>query len=137
MFALIFIVSSVGLKSVHHKNISLSLKVMPMCAHVQFTMEMKRMLTIVPNVHQENEVTLLQSFLIFKDHGDHQETHGKEELTKSVVLEHVVAVTTVVPQLEVKAEQREDRGGHCRTNMAERDSFWNKVLAFGAVFVSV
>ena len=41
-------------------------------------------------VHQGHEVTLLQSCLNFKDHGDHQETHGKEELTKGVVLKHIV-----------------------------------------------
>ena len=58
-------------------------------------------------VHEGHKVTLLQSCLNSKDHGDHQETHGKEELTKSVVLKHIVAVTTVVPQLDVKAEQRE------------------------------
>ena len=59
-------------------------------------------------VHQGHEVTLLQSCLNFKDHGDHQEKHGKEELTKGVVLKYIVAVTTVVPQLDVKAEQREE-----------------------------
>ena len=59
-------------------------------------------------VHQGHEATLLQSCLNFKDHGDHQETHGTEELTKGVVLKHIVAVTTVVPQLDVKAEQREE-----------------------------
>ena len=30
-----------------------------------------------------------------------------------------------------------DRGGHCRQNLAERDSCWDKVLAFGVVFGSV
>ena len=37
-------------------------------------------------VHQRQEVILLQSCLSSKNHGDHQETHGKEILTKGVVL---------------------------------------------------
>ena len=49
-------------------------------------------------VHQGHEVTLLQSCLNFKDQGDHQETHGKEEQTKGVVLKHILVVTAVVPQ---------------------------------------
>ena len=31
-------------------------------------------------VHQKNKVTLLQSCISSKNHGDHQETHGKEIL---------------------------------------------------------
>ena len=46
-------------------------------------------------VHQNNKVTLLQSGLNSKGHGNHQETHGKEILTKGVVLKHVKAVATV------------------------------------------
>ena len=79
---------------------------MPKCAYVQFTMENADDRSCC--VHQDHEVTLLQSGLIFKDHGDHQETHENEELTTGVVLKHVVAVTTVVLQLDVKAEQREE-----------------------------
>ena len=39
--------------------------------------------------------TLFQSCLISEGHGNHQETHGKEILTKGVVLKHVKAVATV------------------------------------------
>ena len=46
-------------------------------------------------VHQRQEVILLQSCLSSKNHGDHQDTHGKEILTKGVVLKHVEAVATV------------------------------------------
>ena len=46
-------------------------------------------------VHQGHEVTLLQSFLNSKGHSDHHETHGKEILTKGVVLKHIKAVATV------------------------------------------
>ena len=46
-------------------------------------------------VHQNNKVTLLQSGLNFKGHGNHQETHGKEIQTNGVVLEHIIAVATV------------------------------------------
>ena len=44
--------------------------------------------------HQRQEVILLQSCLSSENHGDHQETHWKEELTKGVVLKHIVTVTT-------------------------------------------
>ena len=46
-------------------------------------------------VHQNNKVTLLQSCLDSKGHGNHQETHGKELLTKGVVLKRIKAVATV------------------------------------------
>ena len=46
-------------------------------------------------VHQRQEVILLLSCPSSKNHGDHQETHGKEELTKGVVLKHLDAVATV------------------------------------------
>ena len=46
-------------------------------------------------VHQRQEVILLRSCLCSKNQGDHQETHGKEMLTKGVVLKHVKAVATV------------------------------------------
>ena len=74
------------------------------------------------------EITLLQSCRKFKDHGDHQETHGKEELTKGAVLKHFVAVTTVVPQL-VKAEQREEiLWTPWRREIPAGTKFWLSVL---------
>ena len=44
-------------------------------------------------VHQNNKVN--HSCLNSKDHGHHQETQGKEILTKGVVLKHITAVATV------------------------------------------
>ena len=46
-------------------------------------------------VHQNNKMTLLQSFLDSKGRSNHQETHGKEILTRSVVLKHKKSSPTV------------------------------------------
>ena len=62
---------------------------MPKCSDVQLAMEMhKNAENRSYCVHQNNNVTLLQSGLDSKGHGNHQETHGKEILTKRVVLKH-------------------------------------------------
>ena len=51
-------------------------QVMPKCSNVQVTMEMDK----------NNKVTLRQSGLHSKRQSNHQETHGKEILTKRVVM---------------------------------------------------
>ena len=51
--------------------------------------------TFVKDRNKNNKVTLLQSCLDSKGHGNHQETHGKEILTKGAVLKHKKAVATV------------------------------------------
>ena len=54
------------------------------------------MLRIFPIVFiRNNKVTLLQSCLDSKGHGNHQETHGKEILTKGVVLKRKKSSPTV------------------------------------------
>ena len=54
------------------------------------------MLRIVPTVFiNAKRLSCFSPVLVAKNHSDHQETHGKEELTKGVVLKHVKAVATV------------------------------------------
>ena len=66
-------------------------------------------------VHQNNKVTQLQSCLDSKGHGNHQETHGKEILTKGVVLKHIKAVATVTER-EATCQKLFLFGAHQRTN---------------------
>ena len=64
---------------------------MAKCADAQFSLEMHRMLRTVPIVFIKTTRYCLNS----KGHGNHQETHGKEILTKGVVLKRIKAVATV------------------------------------------
>ena len=71
-------------------------QVMPKCADVQLTMEMHRMLRNVPIVFIKTiRKHCFNLVLIPRDTATHQETHGKEIMTKGVVLKHVKAVATV------------------------------------------
>ena len=71
-------------------------QVVPGCAGVKFhSVDAENAEDRSYYVHQSYEAVLLQSVLNSKDHGDHQKTRGKEELTNGVVLKHDVAVTTV------------------------------------------
>ena len=71
--------------------------------NVSLKLNRKRQKQVIPKcaesrsycAHQNRKVTMLQSCLNSKGHGNHQETRGKEILTKGVVLKHIKAVATV------------------------------------------
>ena len=111
---------------------------MPKCADVQLQLGSENLLQDIKDVAFFRKLQRLGSYTFGKAINNAMKQGGLPGIDPWICPSAVLARPLEANERRQASRVRcSDRGGHCRQNLAERDSCWDKVLAFGAVFGSV